>query len=362
MNRTEELLRRMLERRGANVRERPQAEPEFLARLPRRRSRRSTLLGRGLAIAAVAAAVVLVVLIPTLLPVGGSNEPADSSRPSEHALAPSDVRSRTTLPFTPAAISAGQGAAWAVDGRGHLARIDGVTGAVSPVVQLPAGVGAHAPVAGFGTVWLADPGGDAVLGLDPQTGAVLIGVPVSSAGPVSVGLLGVWAQTGPRELGRIDPASGRITERLSLPITPEFLLDAHGALWAAGGAQLVRIDPHTHDVRTLSLDGQVRSLTATAGATWAATEDGLTRVTPAGTARTTRPLRVDGDASADHAGHTVYVAAYDGALAAVDDSRAPLRVRVVRVADEPLVGPAVGLGSVWVGHGTELLRLVTSSL
>jgi len=137
---------------------------------------------------------------------------------------------------------------------------------------------------GAGAVWVAarSPTGDAILKIDPRTGAVLKTVPLPGSGiqSIAVGEGAVWAlQSG--AISRIDPASGRVTGRISLPEWQVSQIAAgDGAVWSTmalpnGGNILVRIDPRALRVtRRIRTPGSQPSLSPTThialgpGAVW----------------------------------------------------------------------------------------------
>jgi streptogramin lyase len=135
-------------------------------------------------------------------------------------------------------------------------RLDLATGSLDRAIALDATPGAVA--AGEGAVWVAAPDEQAVLRIDPATGAVVSRIDVSGAtrpGVLAAGEGALWVgePSSLTDLWRYDPANGALT-RVKLPtgISPDQLAVADGAVWVGCDA-LLRVSPNSNQVE-LELD------------------------------------------------------------------------------------------------------------
>ena len=156
-------------------------------------------------------------------------------------------------------IAADAGGAWVVGtagGRGVVTRIR------ADVAYQPQYFFDESPAAvavGAGAVWIEAQGplGDAVLRLDPTTGAVLAKVPIGRANNgssepsgIAVGEGYVWTTTIDH-LVRIDPKTNRVTGSVNVGEYAGPPVVRSGAVWVVGssasssGSRLVRVDPRT---------------------------------------------------------------------------------------------------------------------
>jgi serine/threonine protein kinase len=125
----------------------------------------------------------------------------------------------------------------------------------------------------------------AVLEVDAKDGSVRRTTPLASddVQSLSVGEGAVWAIDQGGTLFRLDPISGRVTDKRRLPISPgtvESVVAAYGAVWVLANqpAELLRIDPRTLEVTKTISAPEVRStgtygggaanLAAGAGSVW----------------------------------------------------------------------------------------------
>lgn len=107
-----------------------------------------------------------------------------------------------------------------------------------PIVQQGAGL-----EPGFGAVWAADKATGEILRLDPRARAVQARVTVGGEPTIVAGEGALWAVAAGK-LQRIDPASGRVTGKMALPL-PEgtgFPLPGRGAMWVLDGVAMRRVD------------------------------------------------------------------------------------------------------------------------
>jgi streptogramin lyase len=256
--------------------------------------------------------------------------------------------------------------------RGLLALL--ALGAAGCVVALagglppgPAAAGTHRTVGGAGLVRVL-----------PAGGRVLSGPRMPSVNGLAIGLDGLWLSGGTSRhshvLYAVDPATGRIEDRTTLPsrlvINPGDVAASARAVWVAVGASLYRIVPGesgdavTRPFATLPHGGLIGDVVTSPGAVWV---DDTTRGTvyryPAG-----RPTAATGHpAPAITIGRTAGVmAAGDGGVWVADpDARtvsriSPARDRVDEVVSTP--GPATHLTTaghrLWATDGTAGVTVV----
>ena len=113
---------------------------------------------------------------------------------------------------------------------------------------------------GFGSVWAVDRARGGLLRVDPASGRVQERLPGSKDAVINAGAGAVWVLDANGPLGdparggrvlRIDPASGRVASRAPLlppsgaQFSPIDVVFAGGAPWVIGGEGALRIDPDT---------------------------------------------------------------------------------------------------------------------
>jgi hypothetical protein len=127
-------------------------------------------------------------------------------------------------------------------------------------------------------------GGTGVVRVFTSTGQVRRGPSFPEVNGIADGLGGVWVTTGNVEqkhvLYTVDPATSRVVGRVQLPsrlvINPNDVAIGSGAVWAAVGASVYRIEPLsalsgaivTHAFAALPPGGVVGDLVVDAGALW----------------------------------------------------------------------------------------------
>jgi YVTN family beta-propeller protein len=261
-----------------------------------------------------------------------------------------------------------------------------------------------APVAiasAAGSLWLADPTDQAVLRVDPDTGAVVDRVPVGGQpGSLAVGAGAVWvASTLNGSIARLDPKTETVTQTLSLGHAyTSAIRYARGALWAADTTDqaLIELDPASGSAkRTIPLDIRPTSLVVGDGVLWVADHDGatveevnlasgrtvaaipvgngpsslalgagglwvansldstVTRVDPR-TSRVVATIPVESSPAAVVVdGDSVWVANQHGGSVSRIDARRNAVASTVRIGGQPIALAAKGHG-VWVGAGPRL--------
>jgi outer membrane protein assembly factor BamB len=171
---------------------------------------------------------------------------------------------------------------------------------------------------GFGSVWMTDPNTARVLRLGVD-GRVTATIPIhGDLLMAETGAGAVWALTDER-LIRIDPATNRVTARITLPPPTRSyggIGVGPGVVWVGNGSELLRVNP-----RTNTLDKRVS-------------------LEHAGQAA----RGISGD------GREFYVLRGDGILVTLD-ARTGARLAAVRPAVEGLPGIAFG-GTVTIGNGS----------
>jgi glutamine cyclotransferase/predicted Ser/Thr protein kinase len=246
----------------------------------------------------------------------------------DHTVAAVDTRTNTVIrtraiggstPFVAGdSIAADAGGAWVLNAKNGSGVLTRTSTGFEQTRDYPLDYDPQAVAVGAGAVWVAarSPTADAILKIDPRTGAVLKTVPLRGSGlaSIAVGEGAVWAlQSG--AISRIDPASVRVTGRISLPEWQVRQIAAgDGAVWSTmvlpnGGNILVRIDPRAMRVtRRIRAPGSQSSLSQTThlaigpGAVWwNGTDSGtIWRVDPGtdkivSTIRVTRPWALSTD-------------------------------------------------------------------
>jgi DNA-binding SARP family transcriptional activator/ABC-type branched-subunit amino acid transport system substrate-binding protein len=179
---------------------------------------------------------------------------------------------------------------------------------------------------------------------------------------LAVGLDGVWVTDGSSRLVRVDPATGRLRDRIDVGQRLNGVAVGEGAVWTIGGraAAVSRVDPATGRVTDrIPIVSRPRrespypiAIEVNEGSVWVldanvarvtridARERGVTATVPIGVDR--RPLRlaVGGDAA--------WVANGDGTLARIDADTNAVTTSAVA---QGLLDVAVGRGGVWVTAG-----------
>ena len=325
-----------------------------LPSMPRRRPR--WLLPAG---AAVLAAVIAVVAVLASRG-GGTPTPGPSSHPNTGPLAiATDAVARidprrfvlsrvVSLPGTPTAITAADGAIWAAEQSGTVSKVDPSTGraitigvggsptaltaatgviwaftatdgpiapiataagSVGKAIELPTGTFRGIAV-GYRALWLAGTEGNLAQGhpvvpglfrIDPDTGAIALYVQFAvSDASVVVGEGSVWVNDGSGGVERVSPqAAGNISrielpERVVGPVSNPIAV-GRGGVWAATQTLIYHIDAATGQVlRRITLPGTAMGVALTTGRVWVACGNGTVTVIDAGTDTIVRTIRVGG--------------------------------------------------------------------
>jgi ABC-type branched-subunit amino acid transport system substrate-binding protein len=198
------------------------------------------------------------------------------------------VLGRFTAPAVPTAIAAGGGAVWLGNSsnfgsnhgkpRASVWRVEPRTLKITHTARLPNpgqgdglwDLGLTQLVVGDGAVWARDPDGS-VARIDPGSGRVVARVP-GDVNRLAAGDAGVWAEVG-NAVARIDPATNRLQRRI---VTPAWnaagIAVGAGAVWVTGDAEgkLWRIDPETRSITTIDVGAGALYVGYGAGAVWTA--------------------------------------------------------------------------------------------
>jgi YVTN family beta-propeller protein len=313
-----------------------------------RRTRRALPLMAGVAIAALAAALAVLVF-------GGGGAPiarADSLVRLDPTGAPA---AGVALGAQPTAVTVCGGSVWVTNLGGRVSEVDPKTltahtirvggtpsdvadvgdlaavvsgppeqvtmidagfGQISDVVRLR-DAGTPATAVAFGRdVWVANPRGRRLELLAPPYTGISAAVPLSgSPRLVAAGAGAVWA-VGGRTLWRIDPGSQRVVARTQLPFAPRALDAGDGSVWLvdSAGDAVVRVDPRTgRPMSRIDVGNGAVAVAVGPGSVWVANRS-------------------------------------DGTVSRIDPSRNAV-VKTVRVGASP-VDLVVGLGGVWVVRRT----------
>jgi streptogramin lyase len=156
------------------------------------------------------------------------------------------VVARVPIADGPLAVTAGADAVWVATARGGVLRVDPASNRVVGRVALAAGSRVEAITATQGAIWAVDTGDHHLLRLDPGSGRVGLAVPAPVPRGVGAGDGGAWAiVTNDRTLARVDERAGRLRARVPAEVVRDVRAIAvgPGALWVTTGNQVVRLDP-----------------------------------------------------------------------------------------------------------------------
>jgi len=218
------------------------------------RRRLASRRGRRLTAAAVAAAAVVAVLVPAAIAGLGGTGASPSGRPAARpapTLAAGDaVVARIPVADVISLASYGNDV-WALTGTRELVRIDARTNVVTLRVPVAGLADDTTVVAGGGALWLDGLGSSGharLLRIDPATGAIRARTSLpAGCGQAAYGLGHVWILcngTGTVRVLRIDPATARVDARTPALPGPAFSLVAGSeGIWYSADAGPARLDP-----------------------------------------------------------------------------------------------------------------------
>ena len=271
-----------------------------------------------------------------------------------------EIVAEIAVGIRPGPIAVGEGAVWVgnLDGR-SLTKIDpeerASVGTFPLENRTPTGI-----AAGAGSVWVAHGTLGQLAQVDPQFGQVATTIDVAGEalgtvnGAVTVGVGSVWAVYGDSTLGRVNPASVRLTGRTFAGSAPAGVAVQSGHVWVVNteSATVERYQPSTFEEGPLgsaiSVGQRPTAIAAGQGAVWVANtgSDTVTRIDP-GTPPTIESIGVgDGPAALAAGDGAVWVAnAGDGTVSRIDAET--YDVETIETGSAP-AGIAVGAGFVWV--------------
>jgi ABC-type transport system substrate-binding protein/DNA-binding SARP family transcriptional activator len=207
--------------------------------------------------------------------------------------------------------------------------------------------------AGFGSLWVAEPGAGVVARVDPGRRTVLATIPAGTPTRVIAAGGEVWAlDPVDGTASRIDPSTDSVAQTIAVGPRPSDLVFSGASLWVAnqGEGTVTRIDSSSGRTQMVVRTGGDPSGLATApGVVWVADDgSGMVDRIDARTGRITNTIRV-GDAPTAIAvsGGTPWVLdPWDATVARVDPRRDVVRATI------PLGGEPTSLtlsgGSVWL--------------
>jgi streptogramin lyase len=175
------------------------------------------------------------------------------------SIAKVDPRTMKIVDVIPVGHESEAGPQWVVSGAGSIwadvpsmnavVRIDPRTDAVQATIPLVGGCGAEM-VATDDAIWVANGGGDgcvaAIYRIDPRTNVVGQTIPMDDeTDALALGAGGLWFGSAPATLGRIDPTSGTVTGRMTIPGMAFGAAVGGGFVWITerNGAELLKINP-----------------------------------------------------------------------------------------------------------------------
>ena len=182
-------------------------------------------------------------------------------------------------------VAVGEGAVWAVDPDGSIARVDPTSGSV--VAHVPA-AGASTIAAGDAGVWFLtnSPGGPAVERVDPRRNRVTqtIRIQTPDLVGIAVGAGSIWA-TDPTigVIWRIDPGPRPVERTIPVGFGVTQVAFGAGDVWAANVATgtVTRINPRTNEVtRTDQLAGTPQGIAVGSGSVWVSLAGGASAHSP----------------------------------------------------------------------------------
>jgi DNA-binding SARP family transcriptional activator/streptogramin lyase len=216
------------------------------------------------------------------------------------------IRSYAGVGTEPAAVAVGAGGVWVANsGDGTVTRLDPATGRFERNYAIGADDDVSDIAVGFGTVWVADGNGETVTPIDPKLGVepAIRPAHAPTIAPnavyfVAVGSGYVWATRGD-ELLRIDPHTHQVDGRLNVG-APLGLTTGGGSVWVTiDSEQVLRIDPSTVKLTdSLTLVDAAIEPTYVDGALWVNYQGDIEQIDPTSFSLTGFALRQRGHATA----------------------------------------------------------------
>ena len=336
--------------------------------------------------AGIAAAVLLVLLVAgrlTSAGLGSAEAPAPLGKlpptPPETTDPPSPVISAVMLRAGRHRLAFGAGSVWVANDNGTVNRVDPQADHIVGDTIRVAGehAGLRGAAVGAGAVWVPIANHGALARIDVATTRVTATIPLGRPLRDPVGITAtddaVWVTCCAFEIAgrpagkliRVDPASGKVTARITLPEDPLAVAAAPGEVWVAteeGGA--IRVDPASNRVAKVFRGGPRGAAQTVAvgtdGVVWLANPgDGtVIRLDPSAPDRTHAQ---DLDAATQLAvgpDEVWAVATNDQIVVRIDQADGVVTGRFPVSYVRSVQSIAYGAGSVWAIQGGEtLLRL-----
>jgi len=306
----------------------------------------------------IAAAVAVVVFVATFVVIGTTHR-GQAMLAGANGLVAIDTTSgrlvaAAPLNGAPEAVSSGANSVWVADPGGEaVTRIDPGSGAA--VDRILVGGEPGSVVSGDGAIWAASTDAASVTRIDPVTGGVTqtIPLPAVNLGAIAYGAGRLWvADPGAHELFEIDPATGSLRRTLSLDLQPSAIAVRGGAVWVAGynDATVVKLDPTSGRVTgRVHVGNGPTALAFGDGSLWVTNslDATVSRVDPRTLAvRAPIPVGSGPDALAASVGSVWVASQYSGTISRVDPRRDQVVARVA-VGGAP-TSLAMGGGRLWV--------------
>lgn len=333
--------------------------------------------------AGIAVAVLAVLLVAGRLTASGLDRGQEQAPPGTLAPAPpttpqpSPVISAILLRAGRHRLASGAGTVWVANDTGTVNRIDPIANHIAATIRVASErAGLRGAAVGAGGVWVpvANPGG--LARIDAGSNQVVTTIPLGRPLRDPVGVVAtedaVWVTCCAYEVAgrpggklmRVDPATGKVTARITLPEDPLAVAASSDQVWVAttqGGA--IRVDPASNRVvRVLrgGPQGVAQTVAVGAGAVWLANpgDGSVTRLDPAEPDRA-QVIQVDAATLlAIGEGEVWAVATNDQGVLRIDPTDNKVRGGFPLSDVHAVQSIAYGNGSVWVAQGgSTLLRL-----
>ena len=261
------------------------------------------------------------------------------------------------LPSAPTAITTAAGSLWLADpGDQAVLRADLRSGAVVDRIPIAGQPGSLA--AGGGAIWVASTLNGTIERIDPATETVSqtirLGQEFTSA--VAYGHGSLWvADTTDQAVIELDPASGTAKRTISLDVRPTSLVVGDRALWVAGhdAGSVSEVDLASgQTVATIHVGDGPAALALGAGGLWVANslDSTVSRIDPeTGAVVATLPAGSGPSALAVSGGSVWVTSQYSGTVSRIDPHRNAVAA-TVKLGGRPAAVTAAA-GTVWVGAG-----------
>ncbi|PZR82680.1 MAG: hypothetical protein DLM65_03385 [Candidatus Aeolococcus gillhamiae] len=210
--------------------------------------------------------------------------------------------------------------------------------------------------AGGGSLWATSPEAHVVYRIDPATQRVTQSISVGGgADGIAIGYGSAWvANALDGTVSRIDLATNRVVDTIGVGSAPTAVAVGEGSVWVADatGGTLERIDPATDRlIASVSLSSPPFDIAVFAGAVWVTSQSAnqVLRVNPV-TGNITQDIAVGGGPTAVVAGNgSVWVAnSRDSTVSAIDPRRGSVAATIP--VDNGPSSLAAGAGGVWVAN------------